>query len=142
MADIYDRKKRSEIMARVRATGTKPEKIVRQVAFSLGLRYRLHRDEFPGRPDLVFPRHRKVIFVHGCFWHGHIHCRKARRPEANRVFWDQKLSRNIERDQQNTDALKAAGWGVLAIWECQARNRNQVAEMLREFFGENLVDER
>lgn len=141
MADIYDHKKRSEIMGRVRATDTKPENRVRQIAHSLGYRFRLYRDDLPGKPDLVFPRHGKVIFVHGCFWHGHKGCRKAKRPATNSVFWDQKLSRNMERDRQNIIALKEAGWESLIIWECETRDRERVEQMIHRFFEGQFVEE-
>lgn len=139
MTDIYCREKRSGIMARVRATGTKPECLVRQVAHGLGYRFRLHRSDLPGKPDLVFPKHRRVIFVHGCFWHGHRQCSKAKRPTTNRSFWKQKLSRNVERDQQNIAALRHAGWDVLVIWECETKDRDRIAESINRFFNENVV---
>ena len=142
MADIYDHKKRSEIMGRVRDTNTKPENRVRQIAHSLGYRFRLYRDDLPGKPDLVFPRHGKVIFVHGCFWHGHKGCRKAKRPATNRVFWEHKLSRNMERDRQNIIALREAGWETLIIWECETRDRDRVEQMIRRLFEEQFVEER
>ena len=135
MTDIYSQEKRSKIMARVPAGGTKPELLVRQVAHGLGYRFRLHKETLPGRPDLVFPRHRKVIFVHGCFWHGHDNCGKAKRPETNKVFWEQKLSRNTERDLQNVTALKESGWVVLVVWECETRNRGQLTAKIAWFLG-------
>ena len=138
MNDIYSLEKRSEIMARIRTTGTKPELLVRQVTHSLGYRFRLYRKGLPGKPDLVFPRYGKVIFVHGCFWHGHRHCAKAKRPATNSAFWEQKLSRNMERDQQNTTALREIGWGVMIIWECETRDQNRLAGKIRRFFEENL----
>ena len=136
MTDIYSQERRSKVMAQVPAVGTKPELLVRQVAHGLGYRFRLHKENLPGRPDLVFPRHRKVIFVHGCFWHGHENCRKAKRPETNRVFWEKKLSRNMERDFRNTAALKESGWLVLVVWECETRNREQLAEKIDCFLGD------
>ena len=138
--DIYSRKKRREIRSRVRATGTKPELLVRKVAHSLGYRFRLHREGLPGKPDMVFPRHRKVIFVHGCFWHGHEHCTKAKHPATNRAFWEQKLSRNMERDQQNAAALGEAGWGVMIIWECETKDRNRLAGKIRRLLEGNIVE--
>ena len=134
MTDIYDHKKRSEIMGRVRATNTKPENLVRRIAHGLGYRFQLYRDDLPGKPDLVFPRHGKVIFVHGCFWHGHKNCRKAKRPATNRAFWHRKLSRNIERDQQNIVALKESGWKTLVIWECETQDPDRVEQVIRRFF--------
>ena len=135
MTDIYSQEKRSKVMARVPAVGSKPELSVRQVAHGLGYRFRLHKENLPGRPDLVFPRHRKVIFVHGCFWHGHENCKKSKRPETNRMFWEQKLSRNMERDLQNALALKEDGWLVLVVWECETRNREQLTAKIDCFLG-------
>lgn len=137
MADIYDSKKRSEVMARVRATGTKPELIVRRVAHGLGYRFRLHRRDLPGRPDIVFPRYRKVIFVHGCFWHGHERCPKAKRPATNSAFWNGKLSRNLERDRENAAALREVGWKVLVVWECETTDREQLAAKISRFLDED-----
>ena len=141
MPDIYDHKKRSEIMSRVRDRDTKPENRVRQIAHSLGYRFRLYRNDLPGKPDLVFPRHGKVIFVHGCFWHGHKNCRKAKRPATNSVFWDQKLSRNMERDRENIIALKQVGWESLIIWECETRDREHIEQKIRRFFEGQFVEE-
>ena len=121
-------------MGRVRDKDTEPENRVRKIAHSLGYRFRLYAEELPGKPDLVFPRHRKVIFVHGCFWHGHSGCRKAKRPTTNREFWDQKLSSNIERDRRNVIALLEAGWNSLIIWECETGDRDLVEQMMRRFF--------
>ena len=140
MTDIYGQEKRSSIMARVPATGTKPELIVRQVAHALGYRFRLHRANLPGRPDLVFPRHRKVIFVHGCFWHGHENCRKAKRPETNRSFWERKLSRNVERDHQNLAALRETGWMILVVWECETPSRELLSEKVRNFLEKKFSE--
>ena len=133
MTDIYSPARRSEVMGRVRATGTKPELAVRRVAHRMGYRFRLHGDRLPGRPDLVFTRHRKVIFVHGCFWHGHDGCSKATIPVTNHEFWKRKLTRNRERDRENMTALGAAGWRVLVIWECETKGRDRLARLLRDF---------
>lgn len=137
MTDVYNSEKRSEIMARVRATGSKPELIVRQVAHGLGYRFRLHRTDLPGKPDIVFPRHRRVILVHGCFWHGHKGCAKARRPVTNREFWDRKLSRNVERDSENAVVLRRIGWKVLVIWECETKDRECLAAKVSRFMEEH-----
>ncbi len=133
MTDIYSPEKRSEVMGRVRATGTKPELAVRQIAHAMGYRFRLHGDRLPGRPDLVFPRHRKVIFVHGCFWHGHDGCGKAVVPVTNHEFWERKLTRNRERDREIVVALTAVGWRVLIIWECETKTRDRLAARIGEF---------
>lgn len=133
MTDIYSISKRSEVMSRVRATDTKPEMLVRQLVHGLGYRFRLHREGLPGRPDLVFPRHRRVIFVHGCFWHQHGGCAKASIPASNNAFWEAKLSRNVERDQENVTALCRIGWQALVIWECETRDRTVLAARVRAF---------
>ena len=133
MSDIYSAAKRSEIMSRVRSTGTRPEMLVRRLAHSLGYRFRLHHDRLPGKPDLTFPRHRKVIFVHGCFWHQHERCVKATIPASNHAFWERKLSGNVERDRQNVAALCRSGWQALVIWECETGNRDALANRVRAF---------
>jgi DNA mismatch endonuclease, patch repair protein len=137
MTDVYSSEKRSEIMACVRATDSKPELTVRQVAHGLGYRFRLHRTDLPGKPDIVFPRHKRVIFVHGCFWHGHKGCPKARRPSSNLAFWDRKLSRNVERDCENKVALKKAGWKVLVIWGCETQDRERLKRRISRFLEEH-----
>jgi DNA mismatch endonuclease, patch repair protein len=112
---------RSAQMALVRSKNTKPEIVVRQLVHSLGYRFRLHRRDLPGSPDLVFPRHRKVIFVHGCFWHQHNDptCWRSRLPKSRQEFWRPKLAANAARDQRDLAALDTAGWAVLVVWECQ-----------------------
>jgi DNA mismatch endonuclease (patch repair protein) len=107
---------RSQMMAAVRNKNTAPERAVRAALFSAGYRYRLHRKDLPGSPDIVLPRYRTAVFVHGCFWHGH-HCPRGRRPTSNVDFWNAKLDRNIARDRERS-ALKALGWHVVTIWQC------------------------
>lgn len=104
-------------MSRVRGRDTSPELYVRRLLHARGLRFRLHRRDLPGRPDVVLPALRVVVFVHGCFWHGH-DCRKGRRPSSNRAFWDVKLDSNLERDHEAIAALQASGWEVRVVWEC------------------------
>lgn len=108
-------------MAQVRGKHTKPELLVRRVLFAAGFRYRLHSRKLPGNPDIVLPRYRTAVFVHGCFWHGH-GCRRSRRPASNREFWDKKLDGNIARDRLAQDALREAGWNVEVIWECSMKD--------------------
>ena len=120
-------------MGRVRAKGTKPELLVRQLAHSMGYRFRLHHDRMPGRPDLVFTRRRKVIFVHGCFWHSHDGCSKATIPATNREFWTLKLARNRERDHENLSALSQTGWEALVVWECETKDREALSARIRRF---------
>ena len=120
MADIFDKKKRSQIMGRISGKNTKPELIIRKALFSEGYRYRLHRKDLPGNPDIVFPNRKKVIFVNGCFWHGHS-CKKAALPTTNKRFWKKKLTGNKERDKRNLAKLKTMGWETLTIWQCEIK---------------------
>jgi DNA mismatch endonuclease, patch repair protein len=126
---------RSRQMSLIRAKDTKPEMIVRRLIHSLGYRYRLHRKDLPGTPDLVFPNRKAVIFVHGCFWHRHDDptCKLARLPKSRLDFWIPKLERNVERDKNNAAALRELGWRVLTIWECQLKNRTDLQVRIREF---------
>ena len=135
MADQFTAKKRSEIMRAVRSSDTKPEMVVRRLVHSLGYRYRLHRRSLPGTPDLVFPRLRKVIFVHGCFWHRHS-CRNGRSmPSSRASYWQSKLERNKIRDRKNRQALRRAKWEVLVLWECQLRNHEKLEARVIQFLA-------
>lgn len=111
--------RRSELMSRVRSKDTKPEMRVRRMVHAMGYRYRLHHGKLPGRPDMVFPKRRKIIFVHGCFWHRHEDCRRNRTPKSRREFWDAKLEKNRLRDLENQSKLREMGWDVLVVWECE-----------------------
>lgn len=122
-------------MRAVRSRDTTPEMIVRRAATALGYRYRLHKAELSGKPDLVFGPRRKVVFVHGCFWHGHDCKRGAREPKANTDYWRAKVSRNRERDKNVIAALTNEGWEVLIIWECQTQEQQSLADRLRHFLG-------
>ena len=138
--DTFSKSERSAIMRRVKGKGTAPERAVRAIVRSLGVCCTLNRDDLPGKPDLVFLRRRKVIFVHGCFWHGHA-CRAGRNRPASRVaYWIPKLERNRKRDGRNRRALRTLGWSVLTVWECQLRFpdrlRNRVARFLAAPSGE------
>lgn len=113
---------RSEVMARVRSKDTTPEMAVRRTLHAAGLRFRLHRADLPGRPDIVLPGRRAVVFVHGCFWHSHPGCKRARLPATRREYWVPKLLRNVERDQAAVAALHKAGWRVFTAWECETRS--------------------
>jgi len=126
---------RRRTMQAVKSRDTKPELIVRRLAHAMGYRYRLHRQDLPGKPDLVFSARRAVIFVHGCFWHGHDCRRGARIPKTNRAYWTAKISRNRERDQAHQVLLTAQGWRVLVIWECQIRDADALRQSLRAFLG-------
>jgi DNA mismatch endonuclease, patch repair protein len=118
MIDRVNSSVRSRMMASVRHKDTKPERFIRSALFAAGYRYRLQRRDLPGRPDIVLQRHRTVVFVHGCFWHGH-DCLRGRRPQSNTEFWNAKLDQNRARDQKVRRALEALGWTVVSIWECR-----------------------
>ena len=135
MADTVTPKRRSEIMANIRAKGMKPEMAVRRLVHAMGYRYRLHRKDLPGKPDLVFPSRGKVIFVHGCFWHQHIDpaCKITRRPKSNQHYWLPKLEQNAVRDAKHQSRLAELGWDVLVIWECEIEAGNRVADRIQEF---------
>lgn len=131
--DRYSPAERRSLMAKVRSKDTHPELVVRRLTHGLGYRYRLHVRSVPGSPDLVFPARRKVIFVHGCFWHRH-QCRRGRSmPATNRAFWEQKFKRNRERDRQIGRVLSKDGWKVLVVWECQLKDMEALAHRLVQF---------
>ncbi len=119
--DIYTKEKRSEIMKKIKSKDTGPEKKVRSLLHSLGYRFRLHRKDLPGKPDIVLPKYKTVIFVHGCFWHGHEdkNCKYANKPKTNEQFWNNKFTYNKNRDLENEKILLHLGWKVIVIWECQ-----------------------
>ena len=127
--------RRSRLMSRIRAQNTKPEMTVRRVAHSMGLRFRVHKNNLPGRPDIIFPKHRAVVFVHGCFWHRHPGCKKATIPKSNVAFWSEKFRRNTERDHLDIKRLRDAGWKVAVVWECQLTELEGVREALRRITG-------
>jgi DNA mismatch endonuclease (patch repair protein) len=124
---------RSALMSRVRAKNTKPEIIVRRSAHALGYRFRLHRRDLPGCPDLVFAARKKVIFVNGCFWHRHPGCRMASTPKTRAEFWSTKFSQNVRRDAHAISCLENSGWACLVIWECETRDSIALAQYLRDF---------
>lgn len=128
-------------MQAVKSQDTKPEMTVRRLVHKAGYRYRLHRSDLPGKPDLIFPRLKKIIFVHGCFWHGHDCKRGAREPKENYEYWRRKISRNKERDTKEQEALQAMGWDVLVIWECQLKNYEVLSERIMEFLKTGGIDE-
>ena len=136
MADPLSKEERSRVMSRVKNKNTRPEMMVRSMLHRMGYRFRLHRRDLPGAPDIVLPRHRKVIFVHGCFWHGH-DCPRGKRPSTHTEFWDAKLDANIARDRANREALEKEGWKVLVVWECELKNPKAVREKLRRFLKSN-----
>ena len=133
--DTLTPEERSRVMARVRSKDTRPELAVRRLLHGLGYRYRLHRRDLPGCPDLVFPSRRKLIFVHGCFWHRH-NCKLGRRTPKSRVgFWTAKFEGNRSRDRRNRAKLRRRDWAVLMVWECQLRDLAKLTTRLTEFLG-------
>jgi DNA mismatch endonuclease, patch repair protein len=120
-------------MSRVRTKHTAPELKVRSIAHGLGYRFSLHRNDLPGKPDIVFPRFKSAVFVHGCFWHQHEGCSKSTLPTTRREFWAVKLTRNVARDLENRRELRRAGWRVMVIWECQTRREDIIVRKLRRF---------
>ena len=116
--------KRSWIMSRIKNKRTKPEIKIRSIISNLGYRYRVNKRDLPGIPDIVFSKTKKVIFIHGCFWHGHENCSRSKRPTTNQEFWNRKIDNNITRDKRNIHLLEEDGWDVLVIWQCQIKDNN------------------
>lgn len=139
MSDIFSRAKRSDIMSKISGKETKPEILVRKFLFSKGFRYRKNVKELPGKPDIVLPKYKTIIFVHGCFWHGHT-CKAGKLPETNRNFWEVKISKNIDRDNCDIIKLKEAGWKVLIIWQCEIKNKISQNERLLSLQKEIIGD--
>lgn len=133
MVDVHTPEQRSRNMSRIRSKDTRPELIVRSVVHRLGFRFRLHRRDLPGTPDLVFPRHRKVIFVHGCYWHLH-DCRSGRVvPRTNAAFWATKRATNAQRDADALEQLTRLGWKTLVVWECTLRDAVRAERLIQKF---------
>lgn len=130
--DTRSPEQRRRIMQAVKTKNTKPELVVRRLLHGMGYRFRLHRKDLPGRPDIVLPRYRKAIFVHGCFWHQH-GCRKGRLPKSRLGYWLPKLQRNVERDGANLEHLEAHGWTALVVWQCETDQLDELAGKLRDF---------
>ena len=120
-------------MSRVSGKNTKPEILVRSLLHNMGYRFRLHRKDLPGKPDITLPKYKKIIFVHGCFWHGHIGCPRAKRPTTNNKFWNEKLNKNIERDKITVNNLKQLGWDILTVWTCEVKNIEKLRNKLLSF---------
>lgn len=127
---------RSRTMRQVKGRDTGPEMAVRRLVHGMGYRYRLHSKDLPGKPDLVFPGRRKIIFVHGCFWHGHNCKRGAREPKTNKDYWRDKIARNKARDTLHMKELKENGWDVLTVWECEINETGILAERVSAFLGD------
>lgn len=134
--DTLTPQKRSWNMSRIRSTNTKPEVLVRSLLHQMGYRFRIHRKDLPGKPDIVLPKHRTVIFVHGCFWHRHQECKYAYTPKSRIIFWEKKFEENVRRDEKNQLDLKNLNWKVMVIWECELSD----LEMLRKKLGAIRID--
>jgi DNA mismatch endonuclease (patch repair protein) len=129
--DMFTSQRRSEIMGHIRSTDTAPEMIVRRALHRGGFRFRLHRRDLPGKPDLVLPKYKTVVFVHGCFWHGHT-CKDGRRPKSNTEYWNHKLDRNFQRDTRVREELSAMGWNPIVVWECLVKDQGSLVQRIRE----------
>jgi DNA mismatch endonuclease (patch repair protein) len=139
--DTVSLERRSEIMSRVRSRDTKPEMVVRRLVHGLGYRYRLHKRDVPGKPDLVFKSRKKAIFVHGCFWHRHEGCPNTRTPKSRVEFWERKFFQNQARDKQVRKELDEAGWNCLVIWECQVKDIETLTDKIVAFLeGVHEID--
>ena len=131
MNDIYSKNKRSRIMSKISGKETKYEILVRKFLFRKGFRYRKNDKRLPGRPDIVLPKYKTIIFIHGCFWHGH-HCKAGKLPETNKEFWENKINSNIERDKKNQHKLEKLGWKIIIIWQCKLKNKIMITKKLKE----------
>ena len=118
-------------MSKISGKETKPEMLVRKYLFSKGFRFRKNDKRLPGRPDIVLPKYKTVIFIHGCFWHGH-HCKAAKLPETNKEFWENKINSNMERDKKNQQKLEKLGWKIIIVWQCKLKNKKVVIKKLKE----------
>jgi DNA mismatch endonuclease (patch repair protein) len=131
MVDQISKERRSWNMSRIQGKDTAPEKAVRSLLHRMGYRFRLHRKDLPGRPDIVLSAHQTAVFVHGCFWHRHEGCQYAYKPKSRQEFWQKKFAENVARDIRNLQALKDSGWNVLIVWECELKDKDKVRERLQ-----------
>ena len=136
MTDNQCRKSRSQNMSRIRGKDTKPERIVRSALHSLGFRFRIHRKDLPGTPDIVLPKYRTAILVHGCFWHGHSDCKRATIPSTRPEFWKKKIGGNKIRDEKSLNKLRELGYNVVVVWGCEISSREKATERLERLVGE------
>ncbi len=139
VADKFSKETRSYIMSRVRSKDTKPEILVRSYLFSRGLRFRKNDKRYPGSPDIVLPKYKTIVFVHGCFWHLHEGCKYATMPKSNVEFWKKKLYRNKERDEHNQKELEEMGWTVITVWECQLK-KDKVEQTLEDLYTQIISE--
>lgn len=135
MTDSLSPEKRSWNMSRIRSRDTKPEKIVRSALFSMGFRFRLCQKNLPGKPDVVLKKYKTVVFVHGCFWHGHENCKKSRIPKSNVDFWKGKIEHNKQRFETVSRQLQEQGWNVAVIWECETKDTEKLKEKLKNILS-------
>ena len=135
MADIYDTTKRAEIMSKISGKDTKPEMMVRKYLFANGFRFRKNDKRFSGKPDVVLPKYKTVIFIHGCFWHGHM-CKAAKLPTTRQEFWQDKISNNIARDRRNVSDLELTGWKVITVWQCEIKTILSREKRLKELINQ------
>lgn len=140
--DIISKEKRSHIMSLIKSKNTKPELIVRSFLHHQGLRFRLHKKDLPGQPDLVFKKFNTVIFVHGCFWHGHDdpNCKSSHIPKSNSQFWSNKIEKNQNRDKSNMEKLKTLGWRIITIWECEIKKPQILDKLLYNILATNHIN--
>jgi DNA mismatch endonuclease (patch repair protein) len=135
--DIWPQDKRSEVMSKIRSKDTKPEIFLRSNLHNLGYRFRIHRKDLPGKPDIILPRYNTIIYVHGCFWHYHKDCKEGKIPETNSNFWKEKLYKNVERDKHNQLACEKLGWKVFVAWECEIENNiNELIIQIKQKLNE------
>ncbi|QNI30830.1 DNA mismatch endonuclease Vsr [Alloacidobacterium dinghuense] len=133
--DRLSAERRSANMRQIRSKDTSPEVALRRLLYGMGYRYRLHRKDLPGTPDIAFPSRRKVIFVHGCFWHQHAACREGKMPASKQSYWGPKLQSNVERDRKHQAELTRLGWETLVVWECQLKDSGAVVDQVKRFLG-------
>ena len=141
MVDIISEERPSWNMSRIRGKDTKPEIIVRSMLHRMGYRFRLHRKDLPGKPDIVLPKYNTVIFVHGCFWHRHEGCKYAYTPKSRVDFWNAKFDDTVARDERNREQLKEIGWNVVTIWECETKNISSIEEALSNLLSGTISNE-
>lgn len=133
LGDVFSPEERSRIMSRIGSKNTKPEIAVRRLVHSKGFRFRLHDKKLPGKPDVVLPRHRKVIFVNGCFWHGHNGCSRSSLPKTNSDFWRDKIAKTVQRDKRTVRQLRRQGWGAMTVWQCETKNLEKLSRRLDRY---------
>ena len=133
MVDTVSPEQRSYNMSRIRGQDTRPEKLVRSLVHKLGFRFRKNVKTLPSKPDMVLPKYKSIILVHGCFWHQHENCVKSHLPKSNREYWEEKLSKNVIRDKKNEELLSAEGWKILTVWECETKNTDNLTQKIIDF---------